>query len=100
MTDLTQFLSGTPGYFRTGKTASFPFCSPSVWFALLRPEGAGIATYGFTSAKSQRERLHAALVACRDSKGAMLLGVWHGAHKTHLFVLDRETAITLLMKSA
>jgi hypothetical protein len=96
MGTLDSFLSGTPGYFRTGEEAAFPWSATSgVWYALLVVEDGRIVRYGFTAAKGQKTNLRAALEQLAGAE-ATLLGVWTGSHRTDLFVLDIPKAITNL----
>jgi hypothetical protein len=93
---LDSFLSGTPGYFRTGEEVAFPWSAASgVWYALLVVEDGKIVRYGFTAAKAQKANLRAALEKLGGAE-ATLLGVWHGRNRTDLFILDIQTAIAHL----
>ncbi len=99
MTNLSQFLSDVPGYFRTNEEETFPWTCKTglVWYSLLVVENGKIERYGFTSAKSQKAQLVNALIAL-DGREALLLGVWTGSHRTDLFVLDISKAIERLIK--
>lgn len=98
MGELDEFLSATPGYFRVGGEKDFPWSSTGkiVWYALFTVEGSEIKRYGFTSAKQQKKQLLLALESIRDDKKAILLGIWTGSYSTHLFILDRDKAVTYL----
>ena len=89
-----KFLDKVPGYFSYGREADFPWWRRDrvIWYALLVTEPTGIERYGFTSAVAQKKRLLALLTQLRPSHKALLLGVWTGAHRTDLFVLDIEIA--------
>ncbi len=93
---LDLFLSATPGYFRKAAEEEFPWSATSgIWFALLAVEEGKIVRYGFTAAKSQKEKMRDALTQLKDME-ALLLGVWTGSHRTDLFVLDIPQAIVKL----
>ena len=94
MAALDSLLSDVPGYFESGAEDRFPWHATggAVWFALLVVEEGKIARYGFTSAKSQKVKLRAALSTLQDRE-ALLLGVWTGQHRTSLFVLEISKAI-------
>ena len=98
---LTEFLSGTPGYFREGCEEEFPWdnTGKTVWYALLNVEGTEVQRYGFTSAVSQKRELIKALKKVKNKGKAILLGVWTGNFSTHLFILNKEKAIELLGKA-
>jgi len=96
MGNLDSFLSSTPGYFRSGAEEEFPWTATSgIWFALLVVEEGKIVRYGFTAAKSQKEKMREALSKISSSE-ALLLGVWTGSHRTDLFVLDISKAVANL----
>lgn len=97
MGQLSQFLVGTPGYFREGEEQTFPWKSTdkSIWYALLVVEDGHIQRYGFTASKSSKAALLMALE--RSAKlDVLLLGVWTGNYSTHLFVLKPSIAIEKL----
>lgn len=97
--NLKQFEDTVNGYYRTGETRNFPFhiTGGEVWFSLLVAEDGKIDKAGFTSGKGQKRRLIEALRATSRHE-RLLLGVWTGSQKTHLFVLDCEQAIQELGK--
>ncbi len=97
MGSLDSFLTSTPGYFRSGGEEEFPWTATGsgVWFALLVVEDGMIVRYGFTAAKGQKAKLKEALGKLGGFE-ALLIGVWTGAHRTDLFVLDIVKALAKL----
>lgn len=97
MAKLDKFLSGKSGYFRHEAEEEFPWSQTrGVWYSLLVCENAKIEKYGFTSSKPQKENLKLALEEIGHNDDAVLMGVWTGKYKTHLFILDIEIAIKKL----
>ncbi len=101
MSALNSFLdSFHPGYYRTGESERFPFDfhRSGIWYSLLVVENGRICRYGWTNAKAQKHLLLAALKAMPVDTEHLLLGVWTGASRTDLFVLDSAIAIRELEK--
>jgi len=100
MGKLDKYLGPVPGYFEVGREKDFPweFSGGAVWFGLLVVENGKIQRYGFTSAKSSKEMLLEALRALDPDDEVLLLGVWKGQYRTHLFVLNTQKAIKKLQK--
>ena len=102
MGELSRFVAGMPGYFRENAEEEFPWerCDNGVWYSLLTIENGRIERYGFTSSKGNKAGLCRALEAVADSESGLLLGVWNGARRTDLFVLDIRKAISKLKQHA
>lgn len=98
MRRFSKYIAGTPGYFREGEEEQFPWnlTDRSVWYALLVLESGKLERYGFTSSKSNKDQLCAALQELLTSDEATLLGIWTGEWSTHLFILDIKIAIEKL----
>lgn len=95
---LSKYLSQAAGSFRTDYQ-SFPWSEKrNVWFALINVEDGSAKHYGFTNSGEQRRKLIGALNDLALAQGALLLGVWHGQHATHLFVIPVEVARIELAK--
>lgn len=98
MAKLDKFLGGCSGYFRENCETEFPWdCTDrGVWYSLFVVEDGRIETYGFTAAKGSKEKMRLLLKEIDSSDDAMLIGVWNGRWKTHLFILDIPKSIKKL----
>jgi hypothetical protein len=77
--------------FRTGETLQFPFDRDDrkVWYAIIEYDITGFHETAYTSSKSGKADLLAALMLLRSSsRKYLLLGIWMGEWKTDLFILD------------
>jgi hypothetical protein len=88
------------GYFRIGEEENFSWDDPSnsTWYALILHGDEGMRREGFTSSKGDKKKLLERLKSLSGKQNHMLLGVWTGNHKTHLFVLDKKKSIKYLSK--
>jgi len=98
MGKLDKILGGCSGYYRTNCEDEFPWNkTDGIWYSLIVVEGGKIETYGFTSAEGNKDQMRIVLQEIiSEGLEAMLLGVWNGKWKSHLFILDIEKAIDKL----
>jgi hypothetical protein len=94
---LSDFLAGQSEYFRTD-CDDFPWHSTdrSVWYALFVIEKGTIVRYGFNSSKANKKELCNALGALTVEDEILLLGIWTGEYRTHLFILEPAMALEYL----
>lgn len=97
MSKLDKFMKDCSGYYSSNQESQFPWdATNGIWYSLITCEDGKIVKYGFTAAKGSKRKLCEALKNIDIVDDAVLLGVWNGQWKTHLFVLDIEKSINHL----
>lgn len=101
MGKLDEFVNGCSGYHINDAEDRFPWdATNGIWYSLITVEEGQIVKYGFTAAKGSKQKLCETLKHIELVEDAVLLGVWNGQYKTHLFVLDIEKSIEHLEQTA